>query len=207
MAEFFNNNGIASASVHSDSTLSRSEALDQLKQGKINVLFSVDLFNEGVDAPHIDTVLLLRPTESKILFLQQLGRGLRKHTQKERLVVLDFVGNHHSFLNRPELLLASLVAGTPSRTKLIQLAKSPEKLLPDGCYINFDLAFIDFLESLADDALPLQYQKLKTSLGRRPTYTEFWQNGNSEAKLRNNYDSWWQFVDEMSYRYLIHRRA
>ena len=197
MAEYFSNNGIASASVHSDSTLSRSEALDQLKQGKINVLFSVDLFNEGVDAPHIDTVLLLRPTESRILFLQQLGRGLRRHIQKERLVVLDFVGNHHSFLNRPELLLTSLVAGTPSRSKLTQLAKQPEKLLPDGCYINFDLAFIDFLESLADDALPLQYQKLKTTLGRRPTYTEFWQNGNSEAKLRNNYGSWWQFVDEM----------
>lgn len=197
MATFFNAKGVAAASVHADSALSRSDALEQLEQGTIKVLFSVDLFNEGVDAPHIDTVLLLRPTESKILFLQQLGRGLRKHADKDRLVVLDFVGNHHSFLNRPEMLLATLFAGSPSRTKLIQLAKQPEKLLPDGCYVNFDLAFIEFLESLADDALPRQYQKLKANLGRRPTYTEFWHNGNSDTKLRKNYGSWWQFVDEM----------
>ncbi len=197
MAAFFNSKGIAAASVHADSALSRSEALEQLALGDIKILFSVDLFNEGVDAPHIDTVLLLRPTESKILFLQQLGRGLRKHAEKSRLVVLDFVGNHHSFLNRPELLLASLTSGTPTRAKLIQMIEQADKLLPDGCYINFDLAFIDFLKSLANDVLPQQYQNLKATLGRRPTYTEFWQNGNSEATLRKHYGSWWQFVDEM----------
>jgi superfamily II DNA or RNA helicase len=68
------------------------------------VVFSVDLFNEGVDLPSIDTVMMLRPTESKILFLQQLGRGLRRSEGKQHLVVLDFIGNHHSFLQKPQAL-------------------------------------------------------------------------------------------------------
>ena len=68
------------------------------------MIFSVDLFNEGVDLPAIDTVMMLRPTESKILFLQQLGRGLRRHAGKRHLVVLDFIGNHKGFLNKPQAL-------------------------------------------------------------------------------------------------------
>ena len=96
MADYFNQQGITAASVHSDSSLTRSEALEKLNNGDIKILFSVDLFNEGVDLPKIDTVLMLRPTESKILFLQQMGRGLRKSEGKDRLIILDFVGNHHS---------------------------------------------------------------------------------------------------------------
>jgi superfamily II DNA or RNA helicase len=70
----------------------------------LQVIFSVDLFNEGVDLPSIDTVLMLRPTESKILFLQQLGRGLRRSEGKQHLVVLDFIGNHQAFLGKPQAL-------------------------------------------------------------------------------------------------------
>ena len=77
MSDYFNRQGIRSASVHSDSDMRRNEALSLLEQGGLQVIFSVDLFNEGVDLPAIDTVLMLRPTESKIIFLQQLGRGLR----------------------------------------------------------------------------------------------------------------------------------
>lgn len=195
MADFFNDNGVQAASVHSESTLTRSEALEQLSSGEIKVLFSVDLFNEGVDLPQIDTVLLLRPTESKILFLQQMGRGLRQYEGKDRLVILDFVGNHHSFLNRPEMLFGGLTDKQLNRRQLTSLAKKPESLLPDGCYVNFDLEFIEFLESLSEDQLATQYAKLKLSLGRRPTYTEFWQSGASIEKLRRNHGSWWEFVD------------
>ncbi|MEC8374607.1 MAG: DEAD/DEAH box helicase family protein, partial [Pseudomonadota bacterium] len=195
MADYFNQQGVAAASVHSDSSLTRSEALEKLNNGEIKILFSVDLFNEGVDLPKIDTVLMLRPTESKILFLQQMGRGLRKSEEKDRLIILDFVGNHHSFLNRPEMLLASIIEGPQSRKKMVDLAKNANKLLPAGCYVNFDLEFIDFLTRLSEDELDIQYDKLKETLGRRPTYTEFYQSGASLEKLRRNRGSWWEFVD------------
>ena len=196
MAAFFVKNDIRAASVHSDSRLTRSEALEQLGNGELQVLFTVDLFNEGVDLPHIDTVMMLRPTESKILFLQQLGRGLRLAPNKAKLVVLDFVGNHHSFLNRPEMLFGQSFDQKPTRKQLIDAAKNANSLLPDGCYVNYDLGFIDFLESLIADKLDTQYAKLKQVLQRRPTLEEFWQNGANLGQLRRNFGSWWEFLDE-----------
>jgi superfamily II DNA or RNA helicase/HKD family nuclease/SOS-response transcriptional repressor LexA len=195
MADYFNQQGVNAASVHSDSSLTRSEALENLSNGDIAILFSVDLFNEGVDLPQIDTVLLLRPTESKILFLQQMGRGLRQSEGKERLVILDFVGNHHSFLNRPEMLLSSIVDKPLNRQQIVKAAKNANQLLPDGCYVNFDLEFIEFLESLSEDQLDKQYDSLKNTLGRRPTFTEFYNAGANMDKLRKNRGSWWEFVD------------
>ncbi|MCG3024337.1 helicase-related protein, partial [Escherichia coli] len=61
---------------------------------ELEVIFSVDIFNEGVDIPSVNSVLMLRPTNSPIVFIQQLGRGLRKHASKSFLTVLDFIGNH-----------------------------------------------------------------------------------------------------------------
>jgi len=196
MANFFENEGIRAASVHTESDLTRSEALELLGNGQLQVLFSVDLFNEGVDLPQIDTVMMLRPTESKILFLQQLGRGLRLSEDKERLVVLDFVGNHHSFLNRPEMLFGSAFDNKPTRKQLIDVAMRPSDLLPDGCYVNYDLGFIEFLDSLTGDTLDIKYANLKQSLQRRPTLKEFWRTGANLSQLRRNYGSWWEFIDE-----------
>ncbi|MGM0418973.1 MAG: DEAD/DEAH box helicase family protein, partial [Thermodesulfobacteriota bacterium] len=107
MADFFISKGAKAAAVHSSSKLKRNEALTKLQNNEIDILFTVDLFNEGVDVPVIDTILMLRPTESKILFLQQLGRGLRKSdsTGKKHLVIVDFIGNHKSFLNKPSAIL------------------------------------------------------------------------------------------------------
>jgi len=196
MTDYFNKAGVRAASVHTESDLTRSEALERLGKGQLQVLFSVDLFNEGVDLPQIDTVMMLRPTESKILFLQQLGRGLRLSEGKERLVVLDFVGNHHSFLNRPEMLFGSAFGDKPTRKQLLVAAKNPTELLPDGCYVNYDLGFIDFLSGLIGDQLDAQYAKLKQNLKRRPTLKEFWQSGANLTQLRRNYGCWWEFIDE-----------
>jgi superfamily II DNA or RNA helicase/HKD family nuclease/SOS-response transcriptional repressor LexA len=196
MATFFNKAGVRSASIHTESDLTRSEALELLGSEQLQVLFSVDLFNEGLDLPQIDTVMMLRPTESKILFLQQFGRGLRISEGKDKLVVLDFVGNHHSFLNRPEMLFGSAFSHKPTRKQLIDAAKSPNQLLPDGCYANYDLGFIEFLDSLVIDRLDAQYAKLKQSLKRRPTLKDFWRSGANLSQLRRNYGSWWEFVDE-----------
>jgi superfamily II DNA or RNA helicase/HKD family nuclease len=144
MAERFRHDGVRAEAVYRGSTLERSAALEQLERGSLQVVFSVDLFNEGVDLPAIDTVMMLRPTESKVLFLQQLGRGLRRHPDKERLVVLDFIGNHHGFLNKPQALFE---VGSSYR----QLAEFGRRIrdgqlnLPPGCFANYDLAIIGFL--------------------------------------------------------------
>ncbi|MBV1822082.1 hypothetical protein KUA25_29130, partial [Bacteroidales bacterium MSK.15.36] len=79
-----------------NSTYEREIYIKKLEDNEddLQVLFTVDIFNEGVDIPSINLVLMLRPTSSPIVFIQQLGRGLRKHKSKEFLTVLDFIGNH-----------------------------------------------------------------------------------------------------------------
>lgn len=95
MARHFNHHGIRAVAIWGDSPpRERNAALRDLAAGDVSVVFSVDLFNEGVDVPAVDTVLMLRPTESPTLFLQQLGRGLRKSRGKAFCTVLDFVGTH-----------------------------------------------------------------------------------------------------------------
>ena len=98
MAMEFSKREIPSAAVYSGApgayAEERNAAIEKLKSGEIRVIFSVDMFNEGVDIPSVDMVLFLRPTESPVVFLQQLGRGLRRSAGKEYLTVLDFIGNY-----------------------------------------------------------------------------------------------------------------
>jgi superfamily II DNA or RNA helicase/HKD family nuclease len=196
MAAQFGQAGVAAAAVYSGSKLSRGDALAQLLDGRLTVIFSVDLFNEGVDLPSIDTVMMLRPTESKILFLQQLGRGLRKADGKERLVVLDFIGNHHSFLHKPSALLGV----GPSYRQLAEFARQVEQKrlqLPDGCYINYDLKLIEFLKSLDSDGTRNEYEALRQVLGRRPSLSEFFRSGANITRMRQQFGSWFELVESM----------
>ncbi len=193
MARYFLQNDVSAAAVYSDSELSRGEAIEKLASGELNVLFSVDLFNEGVDLPKIDTVMMLRPTESKILFLQQLGRGLRKAQNKDRLVVLDFVANHQSFLHKPMALMNEAM----NHSELAAFAErfDGERLdLPDGCYINYELGFINFLKSLTREGVVDDYQSLCDVLGRRPTLTEFYRSGASIQRMRQQHGHWFGLV-------------
>ena len=110
MSEEFNKKGINSLCLTSgDTTLKREESIKRIEDGKdpLEVIFSVDIFNEGIDIPSINTVLMLRPTNSPIVFIQQLGRGLRKHKDKEFLTLLDFIGNH----NKAYLIALALMGG------------------------------------------------------------------------------------------------
>jgi len=198
MADFFSRNGIRSASVHSNSTVQRNEALRQLGQGDLEVIFSVDLFNEGVDLPAIDTVLMLRPTESKIIFLQQLGRGLRNspNTAKEKLVVLDFIGNHISFFRKPEALF-NISVTSRDRRAFVEKLKNDDLALPAGCFVNFDLKSIDFLENLISNRADRQleiYRGLKESYGRRPVLAEFYRSGGAVDTVRREYGQWLNLV-------------
>ncbi|MGB2113416.1 MAG: DUF3427 domain-containing protein [Marinobacter adhaerens] len=199
MADQFSKKGVRSAAVHGGSEMSRGEALEKLENGQLDVIFSVDLFNEGVDLPAIDTVLLLRPTESKILFLQQIGRGLRKSaaTGKDKLVILDFVGNHQSFLHKPQALIGQAM----NHRQLAEFARKAEKNqldLPDGCFINYDLEVIDFLKGLDHQGAEKDYQVLKDTLGRRPTLTEYYHFGASIAKTRKMHGGWFGLVRDMN---------
>ncbi|QAS52105.1 DEAD/DEAH box helicase [Halobacillus litoralis] len=97
MAEQFNQRGLASAFLSGDdSSEVRQKWIKKLEDEEhpLQFIFTVDIFNEGVDIPSVNTVLMLRPTDSPIVFIQQLGRGLRKYPQKQFLTVLDFIGNH-----------------------------------------------------------------------------------------------------------------
>ena len=196
MADFFRKAGYEAAAVYSDSTLRRHEALNQLEAGQLDVLFSVDLFNEGTDLPSIDTVLMLRPTESKILFLQQLGRGLRLHKDKQHLVVIDFIGNHKSFLTKPVAL-----HNTHSVRQVSEQIKANKLVLPDGCFANYDPEVIDFLGRMARKlkaSMVDEYQSLKSLLGYRPTATEFYhylaETETDFSKVRSQYGSWFGLV-------------
>ncbi|KAI5911889.1 DUF3427 domain-containing protein [Azoarcus sp. PA01] len=196
MAEQFGRAGVSAAAVYGGSPLSRAEALERLAGGRLQIIFSVDLFNEGVDLPAIDTVMMLRPTESKILFLQQLGRGLRKADGKDKLVVLDFIGNHVSFLHKPQ----ALTGIGASYRQLADFARKVEKnvlALPDGCFINYDLQLIDFLKSLDTDGLAKEYEALKNGFGRRPTLAEFYRSGANVGRARQQFGSWFELVGEM----------
>ncbi|WP_413693115.1 DEAD/DEAH box helicase family protein [Psychromonas sp. KJ10-2] len=192
MAECFNKKGIKAASVHSQSSIRRNDALSQLAKGELAIIFSVDLFNEGTDLPAIDTILMLRPSDSKILFLQQLGRGLRLHEHKSHLVVLDFIGNHHSFLNKP----AALFGSSSVKETLIKY-KAPS--LSEGCYINYDIEITDFWEVLSKQQRTTaleDYQSLYEQVGHPPTASEFYLQYGGLKKVNKQYGNWVQLVQE-----------
>lgn len=196
MAQQFCAQGVKAAAVYSGSSLGRTQALQQLSDGRLQVLFSVDLFNEGVDLPSIDTVMMLRPTESQILFLQQLGRGLRLHEGKQHLVVLDFIGNHHSFLARPQALFG-VKSNHADLARLGQQLQDGTLELPPGCFANYDLQLIDLLKALRHDGPQQDFQQLSATLGRRPSLAEFYRGGASVQKVRQQHGHWFAFVQHM----------
>lgn len=136
MAERFNTAGIRSEAVlGTTDSETRDRALRRLKEGEINCLFAVDIFNEGVDVPQIDTVLFLRPTESALIFLQQLGRGLRRTRDKQCLTVLDFIGNANRNF-RFDLRYRALTGA--SRRQIEDDLVRGFPYLPAGCSIQLD---------------------------------------------------------------------
>lgn len=196
MAQHFSSQGIKAVAVYAGSVTGRTEALERLKTGELKILFSVDLFNEGVDLPSIDTVLMLRPTESKILFLQQLGRGLRLNIEKTHLVVLDFIANHKSFFHKPQALFG-LGSNHQALAEFAKQYQSGIIELPKGCSVNYDLEIIDFLKNLTTTNIQKEYAALRDQLGRRPTLSEFYLSDGNLSNVRLHHGSWFQFVNEM----------
>lgn len=138
---------VPAIAVHGDSPPDvREDVPCRLRDREVNLVFTCDLYNEGVDLPFVDTLLLLRPTMSATLFLQQLGRGLRLHDGKDTCLVLDFIGQHREEY-RFEAMLGALT-GLP-RAKLQPSVERGFPLLPSGCAVTLDaVARAQVLESL-----------------------------------------------------------
>jgi superfamily II DNA or RNA helicase/HKD family nuclease len=136
MAKVFDDAGIPSRAVSGQTaSQERAESLADLRSRQVNILFAADLFNEGLDLPDVDTVLFLRPTESATVFLQQLGRGLRRTRDKAVLTVLDFVGYHRKEF-RFDQKLRALTGAT--RAGVERQVKEGFPFLPPGCSIEMD---------------------------------------------------------------------
>ncbi|MHB1557217.1 MAG: DUF3427 domain-containing protein [Isosphaeraceae bacterium] len=178
MAAKFNQAGLAAESLSGESPDElRRGVPERLRRREINFLFVVDLYNEGVDIPEVDTVLFLRPTESLTVFLQQLGRGLRMDDEKECLTVLDFVGQAHRKF-RFDLRYRALLTD-PSRSVAEQVEQGFTNL-PAGCTIVMEkMARQHVLENIRASigrgrpALIEDLRMLAESMGRRPGLAEF----------------------------------
>ncbi len=155
MAQHFTAHGISAVAI--DGTTARSErtaALQDLAEGKVRVVFSVDLFNEGIDVPAVDTVLMLRPTESPTLFLQQLGRGLRKAPEKALCTVLDFVGTHRREF-RFDRRYRALLGGSRKDVERAVVQQFP--YLPAGCHMHLDRKASEIVMRSLRDSLPSRW--------------------------------------------------
>jgi hypothetical protein len=199
MASFFAERGVATVAVHAGETSSpRALSLERLRDGDLKVLFAVDMFNEGVDVPAIDTVLMLRPTGSKTVWLQQLGRGLRRCEGKQRLQVIDYIGNHRSFLQHVEALAATLGSGRGAAAFLRALS-ADEVALPKGCGVTYELQAQQILSALTapqGKALALRswFEAYRELHGRRPRALEALHEGVDLRDLGAAHAGWLDFA-------------
>lgn len=200
MAEFAVSRGLRAVAVHSgENSAPRSSALKALEDGALDIVFAVDMFNEGVDVPSIDTVLMLRPTESPVIWLQQLGRGLRRSAEKTHLAVIDYIGNHRIFLTKVRTLLRA-TAGDGALRLALERMVAKSFAFPAGCEVTYDLEAIDILRSLLrqprdGDELIAFYRDFRERHGIRPTASEIEHAGFNPG--RTGHAGWIGFVSDM----------
>lgn len=216
MARFFNEKGIKSVAVYSglggEFSEERHKAIEDLVKGNIKVIFSVDMFNEGLDIPSIDLVMFLRPTESPTIFLQQLGRGLRKYKNKKYLNVLDFIGNYKKANLIPFLLCSKNYS---SINKNSGTCFPNEEEYPEDCIVNFDFQIIDIFqkqkmrEVKINEIIKEDYYRVQEEIGHKPNRVEFYNNISSDLYSAikkskpslnpfNNYLGFLQDINEIS---------
>jgi superfamily II DNA or RNA helicase len=182
LSRYFNDRGYSTIALTSKpSGISRSEVIEMLEDGKLDAIFTVDLFNEGVDIPSVDTLLFVRPTESLTVFTQQVGRGLRLHDNKEACVIIDLIGNYRNADIKMSLFNQGETKGTGEKPPVIPTT-------PESCTLNLETRVVDLLAEMArkkqprKDALKDAYYELKYEMGRRPSYLELHLHGRMGAK-------------------------
>lgn len=207
MAKIFNENNIPSAAVYSGEKGEYSEerniALSKLTSGELKVIFSVDMFNEGLDVPAIDMVMFLRPTQSPTIFLQQLGRGLRKFKDKKYLNVLDFIGNY-----KKANLVPFLLSGKEYSASECKKNKQGDYEFPEECIVDFDFRIIDIFKKQAEremrvkDKVKEQFEIVSQMLGYRPsrvelfTYIDDEVYQNIRSKAMNPFSNYLEYIKE-----------
>lgn len=204
LAKLFNAKGYKSVALTGDnSEEERAKAIERLETDvlseKLDYIFTVDIFNEGIDIPKINQLIMLRPTESAIIFIQQLGRGLRKVDGKGYLTVIDFIGNYENNYLIPIALYGDTSYNKDSLRKLIT---EGSRMIPGASTINFDeitkeriFQSIDAanMQLLAD--LKKDYNLLKFKLGRTPMMMDFIEHGSRDPYLFVDYaDSYYNFI-------------
>lgn len=183
LADYFNGKGAHALALTSQSkTYSRAQSIQMLESGEIDIIFTVDLFNEGVDIPSVDTLLFARPTESLVVFTQQIGRGLRKFAGKNTCVIIDLIGNYRYADTKLSVLDTQEKGDQPG------IRKNIEPVVPATCGIHLDTKVIDLLKELRKKRSPRKeriyhdYRQVKTQFGRRPTYKEVHLHGTINSK-------------------------
>ncbi len=198
MADFFSNKGIPSVAITSESN-DQADLIKGFRENKYAIAFTVDLFNEGIDFPNVQVLLFLRPTESRTVFMQQLGRGLRMCGGKSNVTVLDFISNYQKANNLRKYLSKSVTEQKNPHNGRI------EKLIYEyspNCSVQFDAEVEQILDNqdmqqraITKEDLIDAYYTLAESLGRKPTQNEINQQGEFKiASYIAQYGTWVKFL-------------
>lgn len=192
----------AVALTNEDNTKKRLQVVKQLEQGQIDYIITVDLFNEGIDIPALNQIIMLRNTQSSIIFIQQLGRGLRKYPGKDYVTVIDFIGNYKN-----NYLIPISLNHDASRS---QDKARQESLLPgfiDVSTINFSqiasakiLASLEQIKLDSMKELRQSYHELKEKIGRPPLLFDFYRYGSTSPLVfaeNHNLQHYGQFLAKM----------
>jgi superfamily II DNA or RNA helicase/HKD family nuclease/SOS-response transcriptional repressor LexA len=198
LSELFNSKGFKTVALNSDSSEGERESsiekleTDNLSE-KLDYIFTVDIFNEGIDIPKINQIIMLRPTKSAIIFVQQLGRGLRKSIGKSYLTVIDFIGNYDNNYLIPIALYGDTSYNKDSLRKLIT---DGSRMISGSSTINFDKITKERIFQSIDSAnmslfteLKKDYNLLKFKLGRTPMMMDFIEHGSRDPYLFVNYSN------------------
>lgn len=207
LSRTFNQKGYQTISLSGeDSIPKRLEAINRLEQEQRNedsldYIFTVDVFNEGVDIPSVNQIILLRPTKSAVIFIQQLGRGLRKYNNKEYVVVLDFIGNYENNYCIPMALSSDK---SFNREIIRKTVTDGSSFLPGCSTIDFDEVSKHQIYNAIDNSklstkknIKEEYSLIKSILAHIPTFEEF----NTHSKISfnlviENYGSYYQMLKE-----------
>lgn len=199
----FNMRGLRTIVLTGDSSQNeREDAILRLEQNEqenaLDYILTVDIFNEGVDVPAVNQVIMLRPTESPIVFIQQLGRGLREYAGKEYVVILDFIGN---YMNNFMIPIALSGDRTYNKDTIRKYVREGSRVIPGESTIHFDeISKKRIFESIDSSKttksfLKEKYFALKYKLGRVPNILDFYEYGEIDPMLFIQYSrSYDQFV-------------
>ena len=215
LSKKFNERGLRTEVLTGEDAQERRESViarltnDEDGEDQLDYIFTVDIFNEGVDIPEINQVIMLRPTQSPVVFIQQLGRGLRKYEGKEYVVILDFIGNYMN-----NFMIPIALSGDRSYNKdaMRRYIREGARVIPGSSTIHFDeiskkriYASIDTARTNDMKLLRESYRTLKYKLGRIPTIRDFKKFGSVDVtKIFEKCGSYHNFLKKYETEYHVH---